>query len=565
MKTIENEEISNAFDFDSFQKEFEEVLKEFQGTNDIFILERTLKKMNALRLKYEAAKNLITLRHVQDYNNQKASAAYQKFMSWDAFYQKLVNGYYHALLLCKKREELEKKWGKQLFRIAELKANSYREEIEKELILENQLMEEYSNLLGTAEVNFHGEKLPLSALGHYMVSSDRRVRKLAWAARTTFFEENGDEFDQILDELIKVRNEISLKLGRKNFIKLGYERMNRIGITPIDLESYRNQVRKHGVVFVSSLRERQKCSLGVETLKYYDDKIMFRDGPPTIKVNQKQFMERMQFLLKDLSEETETFSSTLFQHGYYDLYPRKGKSGGGYATYLGREIKPFIFANLTGASNDVRVFTHEAGHAFQFFMSSGLGCPEYIIPVDSAEIFSFAMERFAWPWMNDFFKEDSSKYKYSHLAEAFMYMPLANAVDEFVHFIYEKPQASIKERREKWRELEESYMPEMDYDGNKYLGSGGSFHSIAHIYLTPFYFIDYDLAHTVAVQLQKKAQKDPAAAWQSYLEMCKAGGSRTFHEHIKAAGLKSPFEEDALAEILEFADEWINAKQEFII
>ncbi|MGD6803664.1 M3 family oligoendopeptidase [Rossellomorea aquimaris] len=558
MKTNYYVETESPFDFDAFQKQFEEKLNEFNATDNVFTLKRILEEINELRFEYEGTQNLITLRHVQDFNDRETSSACQEFMSRDTGYQNLVTRYYQALLLCPQKEKIEENWGKQIFRLAGLKVNSYRKEIEREIDLEVKLMEEYSTLLGTAEVEFQGEHLPLSALGKYMASPDRMIRKQAWEAKTQFFEKNGGKFDDILDKLITVRNEISLKLGRKNFVEVGYERMNRTDITPIDLENYRKQTRKYGVGFASSLRERQKSSLGVERLKYYDDKIMFKEGLPSIKVSKKQFREGMHNLLRDLSEETKIFSNALFQEGHYDFYPRKGKKGGGYATYLGKERKPFIFANLTGTSYDVRIFTHEAGHAFQFFMSSSMNCPEYIIPVDSAEIFSFAMERFAWPWLDQFFKEDTWKYKYSHMAEAFMYMPLANAVDEFEHFLYEKPQASIRERREKWRKLEKSYMPELDYDGNKYLEDGGSFHSIAHIFFSPFYFIDYDLAHTVAVQLLKMAQKDPAAAWEIYLEMCKAGGSRTLKEHCQAAGLISPFKKEAITGIIEFAEEWIN-------
>ncbi|MGM0844704.1 MAG: M3 family oligoendopeptidase [Bacillota bacterium] len=552
---------ASEFKFDSFQADFEKLLNEFHQVKELVTSERILREINNLRLEYEAAKNLATLIHVQDYHNLQASAAYQKFMANEPIYLELVNKYYRSLLISPHKEEHEKKWGKQLFRLAQVKVNSYREEITEELDLEINLMEEYGKLLGTAEVNYQGKKMPLSALGQYMASSDREIRRSAWQTRGEFFENNEEEFDRILDSLIKVRNTISKKLGRESFIEIGYERMNRTDITPLDFEIYRKQIRNYGVGFVTTLRERQKHTLGLETLKYYDDKIIFEEGPPSLKVSSNQFLESMQNLFKELSVETESFSNALLGEGYHDLYPRTGKQGGGYATYLGREKKPFIFANFTGIANDVRVFTHEAGHAFQFYMSRKLDCPEYIIPVDSAEIFSFSMERFAWPWMDKFFHEDARKYIYSHMAEGFMYMPLANAVDEFEHYIYQEPKASPKERRQKWRELEKSYLPELDYDDNKYLDNGGGFHGIAHIFLSPFYFIDYDLAHFVAVQLWIKALHAPETAWNSYLEMCKSGGSRSFKEHIKAAGLISPFEENSLAGIIEFVEEWMNHQQ----
>ncbi|WP_421384866.1 M3 family oligoendopeptidase [Bacillus salacetis] len=540
----------NKFDFDYFRKNFEALLERFHLTENLDFQNELLNEINSLRFAFEAEKNRLTLRHVQNYHDSEAEKEYNSLISQEAKYQHLVKRYYELLLLSPHKKELEKRWGRQLFRIAELKVQSYSDEILEEIKLENRLMGEYGKLLGTGKVVFQGEEMGLSFLAQYMMSADREIRKAAYEARARYFAENEERFDEILDELIKVRTRIACKLGRSNFIELGYERMNRTDISPRDMESYRIQVKRDGVPFVSSLRKIQKDNLRVNTLKYFDDKMTFLDGPPPLRINRGDFLDKMKVLFAGLSTETEMFYDSLIKKGNHDLLPRTGKRGGGYATYLGEGKEPFIFANISGVSNDVRLFTHEAGHAFQFFMSSEMNCPEYMIPVDSAEIFSFAMERFAWPWMKEFFGEDANKYKFTHLIEAFMYMPFASAIDEFEHFLYENPDAGINERKQKWRELEGIYQPELDYDGNKYLEAGGGFHGIAHLYFSPFYFIDYDIAHILAVQLWEKSLRDHESAWKTYLEMCKAGGSRSLKEHIEAAGLKSPFEEDSLSEVL---------------
>ncbi|EDL65912.1 M3 family oligoendopeptidase [Bacillus sp. SG-1] len=555
---MEKNKIESGFCFEEFRENFKDLIAEFSRSKEFAVQNSLLKEMNNLRFEFEAAKNLYTLRHVQDYHDIKAEKEYKAFISREADYQELVQLYYQALLLTPRKEELEKRWGKQLFRLAEVKVHSFSDHIKKEVELENSLMGEYGKLLGTAEVEFKGEMIGLPSLAQQMSSSDRETRKAAYVARARYFEENEEKFDDILHRLIKVRTAMSRKLGRQNFISLGYERMNRTDMSPNDLEKYRKQVKKHGVGFVSSLREYQKNNLGVEGLRFFDDKILSADGPPSLQLDTDEFLDKMKDLFKELSSETEVFYDSLMEKGNYDLLPRPGKKGGGYATYLGKEKEPFIFANMSGISNDVRLLTHEIGHAFQFFMSRDLNCPEYIIPVDSAEIFSFAMERFTWPWMETFFGEDTTKYKLSHLIEAFMYMPLASAIDEFEHFLYEQPEATMRERKQKWRELEASYQPELDYDGNEYLEAGGAFHGIPHIYFSPFYFIDYDIAHILAVQLWEWAQKDSEAAWKTYLDMCRAGGSHSLKEHIEAAGLRSPFEEGSLSQIFTSVEKWLN-------
>ncbi|WP_456271369.1 M3 family oligoendopeptidase [Bacillus sp. AK031] len=547
----------NVFDFDYFAGVFDELLMEFSHCENVKKQDLLLKELNSARFDFETEKNLVTLWLVQDFKNDIAEKDYQAFMANEPAYQKLVQRYYTALMHTPFREELEQIWGKQLFRLAEVKTGFLNTDIQEELNLENQLMAEYGKLLGTAETEFQGKKVSLTCLHSYMASGNRGIRKMAYEARSKYFNENEPAFDEILDRLIKIRTKMARKLGRDNFISVGYERMNRTDITPQDMSTYRKQIQVHGVPFVSGLREKQRNRLGVSRLKYYDDKVLFEGGSPKLNMDIKEITEKMKELFSEMSEDTKSFYQELMENENYDLFPRQGKRGGGYATYLGSDKKPFIFANFTGISNDFRVFTHEAGHAFQFYMSRSLGVPEYIIPVDSAEVFSFAMERFSWQWIESFFGDDAADYKYSLFTEAFLYMPHASAIDEFEHYLYECPDDDIKDRKQKWRELEAVYLPELDYDGNEYLEGGGSFHGIAHIFLSPFYFIDYDLAHNSALQLWQKSQSDFPAAWKSYLDMCKAGGSRSFKEHLQAAGLTSPFEADALIPFFDSAQKWV--------
>lgn len=191
------------------------------------------------------------------------------------------------------------------------------------------------------------------------------------------------------------------------------------------------------------------------------------------------------------------------------------------------------------------------GHAFQFKMSRHWNIQEYILPYDSAEVFSFAMERFIWPWVDRFFEEDSEKYQFSHLTEALIYMPFVSVVDEFEHFLYDYPSATIQDRKQKWRELELQYMPERDYDDNEFLKQGTGFYEIAHLFMWPFYYMDYDLAHFAAVQLWIKQMEDSKSAWNSFIKMCEQGGSVPYHELLKSADLESPFEDKSVQRLLD--------------
>lgn len=248
----------------------------------------------------------------------------------------------------------------------------------------------------------------------------------------------------------------------------------------------------------------------------------------------------------------------MIEKNLMDLLAQKGKAGGGYCTYIEDYKSPYIFANFNGTSGDIDVLTHEAGHAFQVYMSRHFNLPEYHFPTyEACEIHSMSMEFFTWPWMESFFKEDAEKYKFSHLSAALQFLPYGVAVDEFQHFIYENPEASPQERKLAWREMERKYLPHRDYGDNEFLEGGGFWQRQGHIYNSPFYYIDYTLAQICALQFWKKMHEDKDAAWADYLHLCKQGGSKSFLELVETAHLISPFEDGCVQSVTGEIREWL--------
>ncbi len=147
----------------------------------------------------------------------------------------------------------------------------------------------------------------------------------------------------------------------------------------------------------------------------------------------------------------------MLENELMDLVTKKGKAAGGYCTYIPNYKSPFIFSNFNQTSDDIDVLTHEAGHAFQLYMSRDIEIPEINFPTfESCEIHSMSMEFITWPWMNLFFKEDTEKYKFTHMSAAIKFIPYGVLVDEFQHYIYENPNMSKDERKSTWRKLEKN-------------------------------------------------------------------------------------------------------------
>ena len=264
-------------------------------------------------------------------------------------------------------------------------------------------------------------------------------------------------------------------------------------------------------------------------------------------------------MYSELSDETATFFNFMLDNELMDLVAKKGKAGGGYCTYISGFKAPFIFSNFNGTSADIDVLTHEVGHAFQVYMSRGFETAEYYWPTsDGAEIHSMSMEYFAYPWMDNFFNGEADKYRYSHLVDSLLFLPYGVAVDEFQHGIYAHPEWTPDERKTFWSDLEKKYQPYKDYDGNKFLMQGGFWQTQAHIYQSPFYYIDYTLAQICAFQFWLKARQDNKSAFNDYVKLCKAGGSKSFLELVEYAGLQSPFQRETVSEIVDEINRYLS-------
>ena len=249
----------------------------------------------------------------------------------------------------------------------------------------------------------------------------------------------------------------------------------------------------------------------------------------------------------------------MLENELMDVLSKKGKAGGGYCTEFADYKLPFIFSNFNGTADDVEVITHEAGHAFAFYTARNIIPSTNKSPtMESCEIHSMTMEFFGWKKSDEFFGNDSRKFRYSHLFGALTFIPYGTMVDHFQHIVYENPELTPKQRHDVWRELLGQYMPWLSLDGSPFYGEGKGWQRQIHIYENPFYYIDYCLAQTAALEFWVIMQESHEEAWERYMKLVRKAGTQTFNELLETAGLKSPFEEEALKEVASAAEKWLS-------
>lgn len=473
--------------------------------------------------------------------------------------QALSNELVNKILVSKHRKELEKEFGELMFLQAEVQKKTFNPSIIENLQLENKLTTQYSKLKASAQIEFDGGVYNLSQMTPFTQSTNRDTRKEASLAVSKFFNDNLEAFDQIYHDMVQVRTTIATKLGYESFVQLGYDRLGRTDYNNLDVKGYRKQIMEDVVPLVTSLTNRKANRLGIKNAQSYDLALSFNSGNATPKGDKDWQVDKAINMYNEMSPETKEFFNFMVEGNLLDLDSKPNKMGGGYCTYIPKYKAPFIFANFNGTSHDVDVLTHEAGHAFQVYQSRDLQ-PEYRWPtMEAAEIHSMSMEFLAWPWIHNFFLEDTEKYKFDHLAGAVTFLPYGALVDHFQHEVYENPSLTGVERRALWRELEKQYLPFKKYDEDDFLNEGGFWFRQGHIFESPFYYIDYTLAQVCAFQYWNTSQVDYKKAWDSYLNLCKQGGSKSFVGLIQHANLNNPFIDGTIKKVMEPINKYLDS------
>jgi M3 family oligoendopeptidase len=465
--------------------------------------------------------------------------------------QNYMLDYANAMLESPFRTEIERELNPLLFRTYELQKKSMSPDIVEEMVEENRLVTEYSQLMAGMTFEFHGEKMPLSFLRKYMQDDDREVRRKAYEALGSKLSEESEQLDTIFDKLVKVRDKMAKKMGYKNFVELGYYRMGRLCYDEKMVEGFRNNVLNDLVPVVARLKAATAEHMNIDQFMLYDDSVYLSEGNPKPVLDKDGIFTAAVNMYHDMSPETGKFIDMMMENEAFDVTSRKNKWGGGYCTSFPKFKQPFILANFNGTSDDVDVMTHEAGHAFadyktadnQFSIELGVG------GMETAETHSMSMEFFTWKYMSPFFGANTEKYKYKHAFSALSFIPYGTIVDYFQTLVYSHPEMTPAERNNTWNTLEAKFRPYLSTEGMTYLSEGTRWQYQMHIYETPFYYIDYCLAQVVAFEFLLKSRQDYNSAFSSYVQFLSHGGELVFTDLIKEAGLNSPFENGALKDI----------------
>ena len=545
-------------DVEKRRNSMKEYLDKFSNAHSVEDQINIILDVNEQNKEYHSYSAMASLNFSRDINNEHAKAEKDYYDSIGPDMIEIGDSFEKAVNQSKHKDELSKKWGEKFLTDIETSLKTFDPKIKEMLKEETNLRNEYTKLTAGAKITYDGKEYNLAGLGPFHSNEDRNIRKASYEARFNWFSENSEALDDIYDKLVKLRHKIATTLGYDNFIELGYMRMGRSDYGPNEVANFRKQIVDHVVPVVKKLVQKKKDILGLDHLYFYDG-INFKEGDPKPKGSPDHLIKEAQVMYRELSNETGDFFDMMVEEELMDLVNREGKRPGGFCTSFPKYDRPYIFSNFNGTDHDITVLTHEAGHAFQCYSSRNQPLLGYLWPtMEAAEIHSMSMEFFTWPWMHKFFKEETDRFKYKHIAGSLSFLPYGACVDHFQHWVYENPEATPKERNQMWLDLESIYLPNRDYDDLHFPKTGGIWQGQLHIYQMPFYYIDYTLAQTCAFQFWIKNQQDSKKAWKDYVHLCKAGGSQSFTKLVALAGLELPFNDGCLETVVEHVSDWLD-------
>jgi oligoendopeptidase F len=419
--------------------------------------------------------------------------------------------------------------------------------------------QQYQKLAGSLTVNFRGQEKTLVQMGRFLEEPDRALRQEAWELVTRRRLQEAEKFNDIFDQLVKLRQQVAHNAGFKNYRDYAFRRLGRFDYTPQDCSHFHDAVAREIMPVVRELQADRRRRLGLDKLHpghlHPWDLAVDPENRPPLKpfAEVGEMTARTQKIFDRLDGELAGGFRQMQDLRLLDLDNRKGKAPGGYQQNLAEARVPFIFMNAVGQQRDVETILHEAGHAFHALAcrSEDLHAYRNGPPIEFCEVASMGMELLGHEFIEEFYSgADANRARRVHLEGIIGVFPWIATVDAFQHWIYTHPGHSRAERAAAWLELMDRFGGDVDWTGYE-AARAHLWHRQLHIFLHPFYYIEYGIAQLGALQVWANSKRDKARALGDYKKALVLGGSRPLPELFAAAGCKFQFDAAAIRPLVQ--------------
>jgi oligoendopeptidase F len=418
---------------------------------------------------------------------------------------------------------------------------------------EAKIGQQYQKLSGSLTVQFRGEEKTLVAMGKLLEEPDRALRQEAWELVAKRRLQERDQFEEQFDQLVKLREQIAANAGFKNYRDYAFRAKGRFDYAPEDCAKFHDAVAGEVVPAIRELQEHRRRQLGLAKLRPWDSAVDPLNRPPLKPFEKVEDMvARSQRIFDQLDGELAGGFQQMQDLKLLDLANRKGKAPGGYQSTLNEARLPFIFMNAVGQQRDVETILHEAGHAFHALATRQEDLLAYrSAPIEFCEVASMSMELLGNEFIEEFYSPaDGNRARRTHLEGIIGVLGWIATVDAFQHWIYTHPGHTRAERATAWNQLMDRFAGDVDWSGYEEVRAH-LWHRQLHIFLYPFYYIEYGIAQLGALQVWANSKRDKAKALRDYKTALALGGSKPLPELFATAGCKFQFDAATIRPLVE--------------
>lgn len=418
---------------------------------------------------------------------------------------------------------------------------------------ESKLSQQYQKITGGLSVLFRGTEHTLVQMSRYLEEPDRTTRQEAWETTANRRLKEAGVFEAIFERMLALRGEIARNAGFPNYRDYAFRSRGRFDYTPAECEQFHQTVAEEFVPLLKTLQDTRRGRMGLERLRPWDLSVDPLGRPPLKPfTGVEELMERSQSIFDGLDRGLGDAFRKMRQLGLLDLANRKGKAPGGYQSTLSEARLPFIFMNAIGLQRDVETLLHEAGHAFHALATQNEPIHAYrSAPIEFCEVASMSMELLGQDRIEAFYGEaDMARSRRNHLEGIVSIFPWIAAVDAFQHWLYTHPGHSAEQRKAAWLELMDRFGGGADWTGYEE-HRGFLWHRQLHIFIHPFYYIEYGIAQLGALQVWANSRKDLPSALSQYQRALALGGSRPLPELFAAGGCRFDFSSSAVRPLVQ--------------
>ena len=422
---------------------------------------------------------------------------------------------------------------------------------------ETRLSQEYQKLSGSLTVQFRGEEKTLVQMGRYLEEPDRPLRQESWELVANRRLQEAEKFEHIFDRLLELRGQIARNAGFGSYRDFAFRKLGRFDYTPEACEQFHAAVEAEIMPVVREMQAQRRRQLGLESLKPWDLAVDPRGRPPLRPFEEvEQMVTRTQAIFDDLDAHLADGYREMRRLHLLDLANRKGKAPGGYQATLAEARVPFIFMNAVGLQRDVETMLHEAGHAFHAWAARDEDLYAYRnAPTEFCEVASMSVELLGNQFLGRFYAApEANRARQTHLEVIMSLFGWIATVDAFQHWIYTHPAHTRAQRTAAWVDLMGRFGGDVDWQGCE-AARANLWHRQLHIFIHPFYYIEYGIAQLGALQVWANSRRDKAAALRDYQRALGLGGSRPLPELFAAAGCKFEFSRATMAPLVNLVRE----------